>query len=251
MIRAFKALGDYVGREPTHTTSIEAGGLNSTTPFVVAAQLGIPLVDADGMGRAFPEIQMDRRNDARRLGTPMTLADEKGNSAVIDTIDNLDGAARADAVDVGAPPMIALYPMDGAQPKAGAPAGDDQPRRRARQRLRETRAAHGDPFDALIEFLAGTLYRHARVIFEGKVTDVSRANVGGLRLRDCGHRGRPRRLLEVVFQNEHLVARIDGEVAAIVPDLICVLDADRPSRSQPRRIRYGQRVKVMAVSRLR
>ena len=58
VIRAFEALGDYVGRRPTHTTSIEAGGLNSTTPFVVAAQLGIPLVDADGMGRAFPEIQM-------------------------------------------------------------------------------------------------------------------------------------------------------------------------------------------------
>ncbi len=47
-----------LGREPTHTISIEAGGLNSTTPFVVAAQLGIPLVDADGMGRAFPEMQM-------------------------------------------------------------------------------------------------------------------------------------------------------------------------------------------------
>ena len=58
VINAFKALGSYIGREPTHTMSIEAGGLNSTTPFVVAAQLGIPLVDADGMGRAFPEIQM-------------------------------------------------------------------------------------------------------------------------------------------------------------------------------------------------
>jgi DUF917 family protein len=27
-------------------------------PMVVAANLGVPIVDADGMGRAFPEIQM-------------------------------------------------------------------------------------------------------------------------------------------------------------------------------------------------
>jgi DUF917 family protein len=54
VIRACEALGAYVGRRPTHTTSIEAGGLNSTTPFVVAAQLGIPLVDADGMAAHFP-----------------------------------------------------------------------------------------------------------------------------------------------------------------------------------------------------
>jgi len=75
VIRAFKALGDYVGREPTHTTSIEAGGLNSTTPFVVAAQLGIPLVDADGMGRAFPEIQMIVATMHGVKATPMTLAE--------------------------------------------------------------------------------------------------------------------------------------------------------------------------------
>ena len=68
--------------------SIEAGGLNSTTPFAVAAQLGIPLVDADGMGRAFPGAP---DGDATIYGvpaTPMAIADEKGNTAVINTIDN-------------------------------------------------------------------------------------------------------------------------------------------------------------------
>jgi Protein of unknown function (DUF917) len=30
--------------------SIEAGGSNSTVPFRVAAEVGIPVVDADGMG---------------------------------------------------------------------------------------------------------------------------------------------------------------------------------------------------------
>ena len=58
VIRAFQALGKYLGREPRATMSIEAGGMNSIRPIYVGARLGIPVVDCDGMGRAFPEIQM-------------------------------------------------------------------------------------------------------------------------------------------------------------------------------------------------
>ena len=176
VIRAFEALEDYVGREPTHTTSIEAGGLNSTTPFVVAAQLGIPLVDADGMGRAFPEIQMIIATMHGVKATPMTLADEKGNSAVIDTIDNswTERLARTLTVDFGATSMIALYPMTGSQLKAGAfVAGDDQSGGGAGRLVRETRAAHGDPIGSVVERLGG------RRLFAGKVVDVARRTEAG------------------------------------------------------------------------
>jgi DUF917 family protein len=54
--------------------------------------------------------------------------------------------------------------------------------------------------------------------------------------------------LELVFQNEHLVARVDGEVVVIVPDLICVLEADTAEPITTERIRYGQRVTVMGVA---
>lgn len=36
----------------------EIGGANSIEPLVAGAELGLPIVDADGMGRAFPELQM-------------------------------------------------------------------------------------------------------------------------------------------------------------------------------------------------
>ena len=88
IIHAFKALEAYLGRKIDATVSIEAGGLNSTTPFRVAAQLGIPLVDADGMGRAFPEIQMLTPTLYGISATPMAMADEKGNSLIINTINN-------------------------------------------------------------------------------------------------------------------------------------------------------------------
>ena len=39
--------------------SAEIGGLNCMEPLVLGAELGIPVVDADGMGRAFPELQVN------------------------------------------------------------------------------------------------------------------------------------------------------------------------------------------------
>ena len=36
----------------------ECGGMNCIEPMVIAAELDLPIVDCDGMGRAFPELQM-------------------------------------------------------------------------------------------------------------------------------------------------------------------------------------------------
>ena len=38
--------------------SAEIGGANSFEPLVTGARVGLPVLDADGMGRAFPELQV-------------------------------------------------------------------------------------------------------------------------------------------------------------------------------------------------
>src|ERR1700716_646108 len=58
-VHALQALERHLGRQATATMPIECGGINSTMPLVVAALTGRPVVDADGMGRAFPELQME------------------------------------------------------------------------------------------------------------------------------------------------------------------------------------------------
>ena len=247
VIRAFEALGDYVGRRPTHTTSIEAGGLNSTTPFVVAARLDIPLVDADGMGRAFPEIQMIVATMHGVKATPMTLADEKGNSAVIDTIDNswTERLARTLTVDFGATAMIALYPMTGAQLRGGAfVAGTITLAEELGRIVRETRAAHGDPIGAVVERLGG------RRLFGGKVVDVARRTEAGwakaeARIEGTGADAGSTLVLHT--QNEHLVAIRDDEAVCSVPDLIVVMDAESGGPITTEELRYGFRVVVVGA----
>ena len=58
---ASKVLDRYeglVGRPITAVASFEIGGGNSLMPLMAAAVRGLPVVDGDGMGRAFPEAQM-------------------------------------------------------------------------------------------------------------------------------------------------------------------------------------------------
>ena len=55
---AVKRLEAYRGQPAEFIAPLEIGGCNSMVPIAAAARLGLPLVDADGMGRAFPELQM-------------------------------------------------------------------------------------------------------------------------------------------------------------------------------------------------
>lgn len=87
------------------------------------------------------------------------------------------------------------------------------------------------------------------MVFRGKVVDVERRTVEGFA------RGRARfasfdgdSSLDIRFQNEHLVAVVDGQVRCTVPDLICVLEDDTAEPITTEGLRYGQRVTVVAIS---
>src|SRR5215813_5617857 len=56
--RAVRMMEEYRGCRFDAVMSLEIGGGNSLQPFMAAAVLGLPVVDADCMGRAFPEAQM-------------------------------------------------------------------------------------------------------------------------------------------------------------------------------------------------
>lgn len=246
VIRAFQALQSYLGQEIGYTVSAEAGGLNSTTPFAVAARLGIPLVDADGMGRAFPEIQMVTPTIYGIAATPMTLADEKGNSALIETIDNrwTETLARSITIDFGCSAMIALYPMTGSQLKEAMVAGTLSLAEELGRLVREARAAHADPIDAVLGRLHG--YR----LFSGKIADVARRTEAGFAKGEATIEGAGDDMGSVLvlrFQNEHLVAIRNGEIACTVPDLIVVLDAESGEPITTEELRYGYRVWVLAA----
>ena len=68
---------------------VEIGGSNGLAALLLALRAGVPVVDCDGMGRAFPESQMVIFNIRGQSAAPAVLTDDKGNCVIVETDDNL------------------------------------------------------------------------------------------------------------------------------------------------------------------
>jgi DUF917 family protein len=246
VMQAFGALQAYLGRSVRAVMSMEIGGLNSTIPIAVAAHEGLPLVDADGMGRAFPELQMVTPTLHGVKATPMAICDEKGNAALLETIDNhwTERLARSMTVDMGGAAMIALYPMLGKQLRPSVVRGSISLAQQVGRAIRSARVERRDPVAGLLGACPGAL------LFEGKIQDVSRQTDGAFvrgRVRLEGIHASRGRDFQIEFQNENLVALCGGEPVACVPDLISTLDLETAEPITTERLRYGLRVAVVGL----
>lgn len=245
-IDAFNAVQSYLGKPIKYVYSIEAGGINSTIPITLAAQKRLPLIDLDGMGRAFPEIQMVTHNLFDITATPFTMADEKGNSAVLSTIDNrwMETFARGIAVNMGATAHIGCYAATGKQQKEAAVFGTMSLAEKIGRTIREARAEHVDVIQALRDVTKGF------VIFHGKLTDVQRKTVAGFARGEAILEGIAENVgstMKIQFQNENLMAEKDGKIIASVPDLITMVEEDTGEPITTEQLRYGFRVIVLGM----
>lgn len=250
-VTALRALEKHLGHSAAATIPMECGGLNSTLPLVVAAEAGIPVLDADGMGRAFPELQMETFHVFGVSGSPLAIANEHGDVTIVMARDNwaMEWLARGICVRMGGAAMIAEYSMSGAIAKRVSIPGTLSLGIALGAAIRMARKRHADPLEHLADALAAASYRGPRLLFEGKVEDVFRQTTDGFvkgyaRIRDNGSSD----VMRIAFQNEHLIAEIDGEPLAVVPDLICILAAETAEPITTESLRYGHRVKVISIT---
>ena len=134
--QSLRLLEQRLGRQAYATMPIEAGGVNSMIPLVVALRLGIPVVDGDGMGRAFPLLQHETFHVYGVSGTPLAITNEHHDQALIDTHDNemMEWLARGVTIRMGGVAYIAEYAMDGATAKRVAIGGTISGRPTSRSR---------------------------------------------------------------------------------------------------------------------
>ena len=248
----YRALMDmvsqFLGKPLDAIFPIEAGGVNSMLPIAASARMGIPIVDADGMGRAFPELQMVTFTIGGIDSCPMALTDEKGNTVLYRTISNkwTEDLARAVTMSCGGAVSVALYPMTGKQLKEYGVRNSltrSQLLGEASRTVKDYEES-GTSEDHFLEFTEG--YK----LFKGKITDVLREtrgafNFGRVLLDGIGeYKGRN---AYVDFQNENLLANVDGEILATVPDLVCLVDAETFSPVTTDALKYGKRVVVVGL----
>lgn len=243
----FDTVSQFYGKEIYAFMPIEAGGVNSMLPIAAAARLGLPLVDVDGMGRAFPELQMVTFTIGGGSATPMALVDEKGNSCIFRTVTNkwTEELARSVTMSCGGSVSISLYAMEGAFMKKYGVHGIVTRSERLGAAIRTVKDC-GDktPEEHFLEFSEG--FR----LFKGKIADVLREtrgafNFGKVMLEGIGDcKGRQ---AFVEFQNENLTATVDGEIVATTPDLICLVDAETFTPVPTDALKYGKRVLVVGL----
>jgi len=246
-ISALEALQSYLGKKTEAVFCIEAGGLNSTIPIAVAAQANLPIVDGDGMGRAFPELQMVSMTIHGIKACPMVMADEKGNSLVLNTVDNLstEKFARSITVEMGGVGLIALYPMTGAEAKKSILRGSLSLINNIGSIIHSEQKQNRNPANFLQEKLNGI------ILFEGRVMDVDRRTEGGFARGSCKIVGLEKydgQEISLEFQNEFLLAKSHkNKPIAMTPDLICLLDLETGQPITTEQIRYGFRVLVFGL----
>jgi DUF917 family protein len=244
---ALRALERRLGRLFTHLVPGEIGGSNAMRPLAVALQTGLPVVDGDGMGRAFPELQMETFAIYGVPPTPAALADPHGQITLFQTNDaaTLERYARAVTIQMGGAAGFAFPPMSGIDLKRTVVPRTLTLADRIGGAVLAARRRKDDPVEAVLAVTGG------QRLFSAKVVDVERRLVGGFArgvLRLDGTDADAGRSLRIDLQNEYLIARTtDDEVLAVVPDLICLVDADSAEPITTEVVRYGLRVVVLGL----
>lgn len=247
LARAVTAMEEYLGKKFAAVMSVEIGGGNALSPFLAAAHLGIPVVDADAMGRAYPEAQMTSFAIGDLKMYPLSLIDCRGSEGFVTKVPTwkwMERISRAMCTEVGSTAATCKAPRTGREVKDWGVLGTVTKAIGLGRAVMQAQAAHTDPITAVLDYEGG------KSLFVGKIIDIDRTTTGGF-LRGAakieGLDGDQGSVMELAFQNEWAVAFRDGKPVASTPDLLCMLDTVSGEAIGTETVRYGQRVTVVAL----
>ncbi len=217
--KAFDTLTAGTGTTFAYVLPGEVGAANSLVPMTTAASRGIPILDAAGSPRAMPKFaQATFAIHGVPIGT-IALANaevelwfragepDEADASVRDAI-----SSKLFTEDAG----IAFWAMDGKTMRRTALAGTTTRARALGACLREALAASSAPVDAVCGFLGG------RVLATGEIVHAQEVTAGGFDVGVVTVAGATGPALQVVNQNENLLAWFENEnhPAVMSPDLI-------------------------------
>ena len=246
-LRCVRALEERLGIAIDAIACEEIGGQNAMEPLIAAAMAGVPVVDCDGMGRAFPEMQMTSYAIYGHRSTPSVMCDPHGNVVIFDhAISELwhERMARACVVAQGGSSTLASAPMSGEFVKQFAIPHSYSKAIALGRAVAAARKDNRDPIEAICAAQKGQL------VFRGKITDLARHLSGGFVRGEAtidGFDAFAGDRASVHIQNEFLVFSRNGVVEVVVPDLIVIVDVDSGEAISTELLRYGQRVAVLAL----
>jgi DUF917 family protein len=224
LLEVTRVMQSILGRSIDYVVPFEVGGLNTPVILSLGARMDIPIVDGDALGRSAPETQMTSFIGHGISLTPMPLIDYDGNVVVVqEAVDPTypDRLGRWVVTNGGGMGANNHYPMSGRQAKDSVvPNTISGALELGRAVLRAREEGH-DPVAAATDVLKGVS------LFTGFVEHLEEEEKMGFyytvaRLKGTGpDEGRGARL---VIKNETMLLSIEDRIAAIFPDLVCMLE---------------------------
>ncbi|UPK90253.1 hypothetical protein LCI18_001188 [Fusarium solani-melongenae] len=269
-------------KSATHMISVEIGGANGLSGLLLgsSAQMDIPTVDGDWMGRAYPTKWQTTPvvfKERETIWSPIALSDGNGNVIIMPKSSSdaaVERILRAALSEMGSQVGGADAPVTGAETKRWVV------KHTLSQAWRIGRAVARARKENRVDNVAETIIDECggpgagKVLWKGKIVGVERTLRNGHVYGECLIEGADvrdddngtagdqakaqfRGIIKIPFKNENIAAiRVhpdqkeerQEDVLAIVPDLVCLIDAQSGEAVGTPEYRYGLLVVVLGIA---
>lgn len=204
--------------------ALNAAGVNVLIAVAAACQLRLPLLNCDGQGQILPLIDQTTYKLAGLSPAPLVGVGPWGDIiAVRSPLARAETLTRAAVSGAGGWLVTAMYPALVSQLAAAGIPGAITRCIEAGSTLRSSRGQLGS---RLARQLGG------RILGRGRVLEITQHRESGIRTRQPAQplsillevSGSTQSEIRLEVRNEVVLATLDGAVAAVAPDVICLLD---------------------------
>ncbi|KAM5370621.1 hypothetical protein ACJZ2D_008447 [Fusarium nematophilum] len=269
MLESQRELYEYLKVKPDAVIPLEIGGGNGLQGLIIGAStaLDIPAIDGDWMGRAYPVSWQTTPVvfEKKAMMVPTCISDGNGRIIIMKkapTELDAERALRAALSQMGSHVGCAKGPVSGKNTKAWVVENTMSLSWRIGRAVALSRCTNtvDSVAEAIIAEVGGS--ESARVLFKGKIVGVERVTRMGHAYGEVvieaategeSSSGKAKERMIIPFKNENIYAKKigpngKGEILAIVPDLVCVIDAQNGEALGTQEYRYGLPVIVLGIT---
>lgn len=246
--RSVLALENELGVQFCGIIPLAGANINVLMALHTAMELGVPLIDADQMGRVFSQLHQSVFTLAGLPAGPLAVTGGTGESALlhVESPVRAERLVRALASELGGWAATALYPMRVATLREHGIHG-------TLSRNMRLGVILDGPDDAERKYRRLVSEEGVRKILHARVTDVT----GMSRPAPPGEPDLPSsvfceelgtgRIIQLEIQNELLMLMVDGTVEAVMPDIITMVDPVNARVASFEDLWVGHRLDIMVL----
>jgi len=246
VVRTLELYETITGKNTDAVISIEIGGINGLTPLVAALERNIPVIDGDGMGRAFPDLEMTTFFDSHVPLFPLAAVSECEDLLVSDQ-SQFEGNFHSFILENNGYCHVACYGMNGSQMKAAMVPGTLKLARDIGEAL--VNGSLQAKLQSLRILFSNSVYGEMKVVFWGRITSIHRWFDNDVLVGSChlsGQWANHGQSADVYFQNEFL-SITSGKKGSATPDLIVFLHCETGLPLSVSDIREGMLLSVLVI----